>query len=133
MTLRSFGVVAPLGAAALLAGCAQQGNMAPTTAAAQAGSDCFNARTVNGFTAIDDDTVDVQVGANRYYRLELAGVCPNVNWTTGVALVSRGSSWICQGFDAELVVQNPGLGPQRCLVSSVRRLSDAEVQALKRS
>ena len=119
-------------ALAALAGCAQQAALAPATAASGA-RDCFSARSVNGFTARDDDTVDVQVGARRYYRLELAGVCPNVNWATGVALVSRGgTSFICQGLDADLVVPNPGLGPQRCLVSSVRRLSDAEVQALRR-
>lgn len=117
---------------ATLAGCAQQPAPAPATAASGA-RDCFSARSVNGFTARDDDTVDVQVGARRYYRLELAGVCPNVNWATGVALVSRGgTSFICQGLDADLVVPNPGLGPQRCLVSDVRRLSDAEVQALRR-
>ena len=117
---------------ATLAGCAQQAAPAPATAATSA-RDCFSARSVNGFTPRDDDTVDVQVGARRYYRLELAGVCPNVNWATGVALVSRGgASFICQGLDADLVVPNPGLGPQRCLVSSVRRLSDAEVQALRR-
>ena len=117
---------------ATLAGCAQQPASAPATAASGA-RDCFSARSVNGFTARDDDTVDVQVGARRFYRLELAGVCPNVNWATGVALVSRGgTSFICQGLDADLVVPNPGLGPQRCLVSSVRRLSDAEVQALRR-
>ena len=119
-------------ALATLAGCAQQAAPAPATAVSGA-RDCFSARSVNGFTAVDDDTVDVQVGARRYYRLELAGVCPNVNWATGVALVSRGgTSFICQGLDADLVVPNPGLGPQRCLVSSVRRLSDAEVQALRR-
>ena len=119
-------------ALATLAGCAQQAAPAPAAAASGA-RDCFNARSVNGFTPRDDDTVDVQVGARRYYRLELAGVCPNVNWATGVALVSRGgTSFICQGLDADLVVPNPGLGPQRCLVSSVRRLSDAEVQALRR-
>jgi hypothetical protein len=131
LTARLAILAASVGTAMAVAGCAQQGDMAPGTAASQAGSDCFNANTVNGFTALDDDTVDVQVGASRYYRLELAGVCPNVNWTRGVALVSRGSSWICHGLDAELVVQDPGLGPQRCLVSSVRRLIDAEVEALK--
>ena len=119
-------------AVATLVGCAQQPASVPATAASGA-RDCFSARSVNGFTARDDDTVDVQVGARRYYRLELAGVCPNVNWATGVALVSRGgTSFICQGLDADLVVPNPGLGPQRCLVSSVRRLSDGEVQALRR-
>ena len=115
-----------------LAGCAQQ-SAAPPASAASDGRDCFSAREVSSFSPVDDDTVDVQVGARRYYRLEIAGVCPNVNWATGVALVARsGSSFICQGLDAEIVVPNPGLGPQRCLVSSVRRLSDAEVQALGR-
>jgi hypothetical protein len=123
---------AALLAACTLAGCAQQPASAPT-AAAPGGRECFSAREVNGFSPVDDDTVDVQVGARRYYRLEIAGVCPNVNWATGVALLARsGSSFICQGLDAEIVVPNPGLGPQRCLVSSVRRLSDAEVQALRR-
>lgn len=116
-------------AAAALFGCAQRGP-APMSAASE-GRDCFHANNVSGFTARSDETVDLQVGANRHYRLQLAGVCPNVNWTTGVAIVSRGSPWICQGLDAELIVPNPGLGPQRCLVSSVRRLSDAEVQALR--
>ena len=117
-------------AACALAGCAQQ---SPPAAAASGGRECLSARNVSGFSAVDDDTVDVQVGARSYYRLELAGVCPNVNWVNGVALVARGGgSFICRGMDAELVVPNPGLGPQRCLVSSVRRLSDAEVAAKRR-
>ena len=120
---------AALLAACMLAGCAQQ-PAGPPAAAASGGRECFSAREVSGFSPVDDDTVDVQVGARRYYRLEIAGVCPNVNWATGVALVARsGSSFICQGFDAELVVPNPGLGPQRCLVNGVRRLTDAEVKA----
>ena len=122
---------AALLAACALAGCAQETGQ--PAAAASGGRECFNARSVSGFTAVDDDTVDVQVGSRRYYRLETAGVCLNVNWVNGVALVARsGSSFICQGFDAELVVPNPGLGPQRCLVNSVRRLTDAEVKTLYR-
>jgi len=118
--------------ACALAGCAQP-TAAPPAAAASGGRDCFSATNVSGFSALDDDTVDVQVGARRWYRLEIAGVCTNVNWARGVALVARsGGSFICQGFDAEIVAPDPGLGPQRCLVSSVRRLSDAEVQALRR-
>jgi hypothetical protein len=128
--IKSAAFLFSLGAAAALAGCAQQ--LAPAQAAAPSGRECFHARNVNSFSPRGDEVVDVRVGARRYYRLQLAGVCPNVNWSTRVALVSRGSSWICQGLDAELIVPHPGLGPQRCLVSSVRRLSDAEVQALRR-
>ena len=123
---------AALFAACALAGCSQQPAV-PPAAAVSGGRECFNARSVSGFTAVDDDTVDVQVGSRRYYRLETAGVCLNVNWVNGVALVARsGSSFICQGFDADLIVPNPGLGPQRCVVNSVRRLSDAEVKTLYR-
>jgi hypothetical protein len=123
---------AALLAAYVLTGCAQQPAVQPASAASS-GRECFSARNVSGFSPVDDNTVDVQVGSRRWFRLELAGVCPNVNWTTGVAVVARsGGSFICQGLDAEVIVPNPGLGPQRCLVSSVRRLSDAEVQALRR-
>ncbi|NUT00153.1 MAG: hypothetical protein HOP96_04175 [Sphingomonas sp.] len=116
--------------AAIVAGCAQQAASAP--AAASTGRECFSARNVSSFKAQGDNAVDVQVGVRRYFRLQLAGVCPNVNWTRRVAVVSRsGSSFICQGFDAELVVIDPGLGPQRCVVNGVRRLSDAEARALK--
>ena len=128
--IKSAAILLCIGVGAALGSCAQQPT--PASAAAWAGRDCFNANSVSGFTPRGDEAVDVQVGARRYYRLQLAGVCPNVNWSTRVALVSRGSSFICQGFDAELVVNSPGLGPQRCFVSSVRRLSDAEVQALRR-
>jgi hypothetical protein len=116
---------------ATLAACAQQAASAPASAAS-GGRECFNARNISSFKAQGDNAVDVQVGVRRYYRMELAGVCPNVNWANRVAVVTRsGSSWICEGFDAEIVVPDPGLGPQRCVVSSVRRLTDAEARALK--
>ena len=101
--------------------------------AATSGRDCFNARNVFSFRAYRDDWVDVRVSANRRYRLELTGVCPEVDWTQRIALRTRGgSSWICQGFDAELLVPSP-TGPQRCPVTSVRRLTPAEVEAARRN
>jgi len=116
---------------ATLAACAQQAASAPASAASS-GRECFNARNISSFKAQGESTIDIQAGVRRYYRLELAGVCTNVNWARKVAVVTRsGSSWICQGFDADLVIDDPGTGPQRCLVSSVRRLSDAEARALK--
>ena len=116
---------------ATLASCAQQAASAPASAASS-GRECFNARNISSFTAQGESTIDIQAGVRRYYRLQIAGVCTNVNWARKVAVVTRsGSSWICQGFDADLVIDDPGTGPQRCLVSSVRRLSDAEARALK--
>ena len=92
---------------------------------------CFLASQVNGFTSRVRDTVDVHVGANRDYRLTLAGVCPEVDWSFRVALRTLGgSSWICQGrgADAEIIVPSP-TGRQRCLVTDIRPLSREEIAA----
>ena len=118
--------------AALVAACAQQAPAKPAASGPSSHRECFNTRSVSSFTPHGHDEVDIQAGARRYYRLTFAGVCENINWTRRVAVVARGGgSFICQGFDAELIVNDPGFGPQRCLVNSVRRLSDEEARALK--
>jgi hypothetical protein len=95
----------------------------------QAAPRCFRAANVNGFTSRGDEAVDVHVGANHSYRLSLAGPCPDVDWSLGVALrTTGGSSWICQGADAEIIVPSP-TGRQRCMVTAVRPLSPDEVAA----
>lgn len=128
--MKPAAVLLPISVAALAAGCAQRPGNAPASAAST-GRECFRAAEVNGYHPRAPDSVDVQVGASRYYRLELQGTCPNVDWSNRVALRTLGGgSWICQGNDAELIVPNAAM-PDRCLVEGVRRLSDEEVKALK--
>lgn len=94
-------------------------------------SDCFNAGTVNGFTPEGDRAVVVRVSRNRQYRLELAGYCPEVDWSMRIALRSRaGSNWVCAGGDAEILVAST-TGPQNCLVTDVRRLNPEEIEAAR--
>ena len=114
--------------ASLAAACAMQGPSAQTAAAAgrTPARQCFLARQVNGYSPVSDDIVDVQVGANRYYRLELSGACPNSVFSRRVALrTTGGGSWICQGLDAEIIVPDPA-GPQRCLVTEVVPITKAD-------
>jgi len=121
--------------AAVLAGCARSAPPAAPAAAAsvRTGAQCFLASQANSFTPLDQTTVDVRVGANRYYRLHLAGPCINVDWARQVAIrTTGGSSWICQGLDAELIVPVQGLGPQRCLVTDIRPLTEHEAMAARR-
>ena len=103
---------------------------APASAAAS-GRQCFNAGTVNGFDAIDDDTVLVNVGARNVWKLDIVGVCPDIDWTNRIALRSTGgSSWVCEALDAELIVPSPN-GAQRCPVVGVQKLTPAQAQALR--
>lgn len=94
--------------------------------------ECFFVRQVNGFTSRNNEEVDIRVGANRHYRLTLIGYCPDIDFSHRVALRARGgSSSICVGGDAEILVRGP-TGPQSCFVSDIRRLTPEEVTARNR-
>ena len=123
-----FALPAALAGAGLVAACTASSG-AEVAATGQGARQCFLASQVNGFHAVDRDTVNVNVGVRRIYQLELFGSCQDIDWSQRIGIRSTGGSdWICQGLDAELIVPSP-IGPQRCQVSSVRRLSDEEVRA----
>jgi hypothetical protein len=90
---------------------------------------CFFARNANGFAAPDQKTLYIRVGVRDVYQFEMFGTCPDMDWSQRIALISRGSDWICSGMDAEVVTRSP-IGPQRCPVRSVRKLTPPEIAAL---
>jgi hypothetical protein len=93
------------------------------------GRQCFLANQVNSFTPSKAGFVDVRAGASRYFRLDLGGGCPNVDWSMRVGIRSvGGGSWICEGYDAELIVPDPS-GAERCPVSKVISISKAQYLA----
>ena len=129
--MRSAAFAATLAFAA--AACAPQTPPPQVQAAAAAGRPCFHANNVNGFREVDRDTVDLTVGANEVYRAELFGVCPDVDQTVALGVRARGgSSWICEGADVEVIVPASPIGPQVCPARSIRRLTQAEIEAGRR-
>ena len=124
--------IAMLAGALSLSACVDEAG--PERVSAQSrGEECFYANSVSGFTPRGDERVDIQVGANRHYRLELAGLCPGIDWSHRIILRTRGGgSFICRGMDAEIIAPDRGMGPERCWVSEIRRLTDAEVEAARR-
>ena len=119
--------------AALAAGaCAPQPPAASPmqTAAAPQARECFHTGSVTNYREIDDRHVDLTVGVNRVYRVELFGACPDVDWASRIAVRSRsGGSFICRGQDVELIVPRSGVGPDRCPVRSIRQLTREEIAA----
>jgi hypothetical protein len=93
---------------------------------------CFWARNITSFAAPDDHTVYVKVGMRDVYRLDLMISCPDVDWNQRVALQSShgaGGS-ICGPLDAEIISHATGLGPQRCPVKAMHKLTPEEIAAL---
>jgi hypothetical protein len=116
-------------ALALVAAGCDPGRPAGVASAGNGGRQCFNASSVNSFHAINDDAVIVTVGANRYYQLDIVGTCPEIDWSLSVALrATSGSSWVCEGLDAEFLVPSPS-GLQRCPVVGVHPLTPEAAKA----
>ena len=90
---------------------------------------CFWAPSVTSFAAPNDKVVNVRVGVKDVFQLEMLGPCMDVDWNNSIALVTRGSNFVCAGMDADIVSRST-LGPQRCPVRSIRKLNPDEVAAL---
>jgi hypothetical protein len=117
------------GVAALLALSATAASAADKPAKGSTHNECFWTRNVDGFAAPDDHTLNVRVGVRDVYQFEMLGPCPDIDWNQRIALISRSGSSICSGMDAEVVTHSP-IGPQRCAVRSVRKLTPEEIAAL---
>jgi hypothetical protein len=112
-----------------LAGCTSQpANTA--TGPGPTGKQCFLPSEVNSFEATKDGNVNVRVSASRYYRLDLGGGCSNlVDFATGVGIrATGGGSFVCEGYDAELIVPDPS-GTQRCPIAAVHAISKDQYAA----
>ena len=92
---------------------------------------CFRAQDVDGFNAVDKETVDVSVGVRDVYRLTLFSPSPDIDWTQRIAIEARGGSWICSGVDATIIVPGP-IGLQRYPVTAIRKLTPEEIKARKK-
>lgn len=96
--------------------------------------ECFHADMVSGFSEATDERIYVNVSPRKVFELKVLGSCPNLDWTQEIGLRSRGGGFVCTGMDVDLIVPQDGMGPPlRCAVRTVRRLTDAEVAALKDS
>lgn len=127
-----FRTAAKWAALALIGATAACASAEPPAQGADAGRQprqCFWARDVNGFTAVDDTHVNLRVGVNDIYELELMAPCHDIDWAQKIAIQSRGSSWICSGLDAVLIAPS-SIGPHRCHVKSIRKLTAEEIKAL---
>lgn len=112
----------------LLAACTPQ----PSPTGVSNTRQCFWNSQVTGFSDAGPDRAIVNIGARESWELELSPGCPDVDYAQRIAIVPRGGSRICSGATVELVVPDAsGSSARRCLVRSVRKLSDEEAAAVR--
>jgi len=90
---------------------------------------CFFPRQVNGFRSIENENgqrderrILIDVGASDTYEFELVRSCPGLRFARSIALKTAGPGRVCTGLDVDLIV-NDTLGPERCNVTMMRKLS----------
>jgi len=93
---------------------------------------CFWTSRIENFAAHDDQTLYLRVGAHDVYQAKLFSDCFDISWVHHIALVSRSSSLICEGpnLDVDVVIRDIAAGRQRCPITTIRRLTPDEVEAL---
>lgn len=94
-------------------------------------SQCFRADDINGFSVVDDQTVDVSIGPRNVWRLTLFSPARDIDTAQRIAVEARGSSWVCQGMDATVIAPGP-IGVQRYPVTAVRKLTPEELAPKKK-
>ncbi|WP_395396414.1 DUF6491 family protein [Novosphingobium sp. BL-8A] len=103
-----------------------------TASAVRQPRQCFWANDVRNFRAVNSTTVNVRAGRD-VYRLDLMGICPDINWSERLGLVTTGTSSICSGagLGTSIVTRRSGgRGQQRCPVRAITVLTPEEVAAM---
>ncbi len=89
---------------------------------------CFRPDSINGFTVIDDQTVDVTITPKTVYRLTLFSPSPDIDWSLRIGIDARGRPWVCSGYDADIIVPD-ATGRRRYPVTDIRKLTPDEIAA----
>ena len=115
---------------AALASAASLAADAPPVPAAKS-SMCFRPDQFQSWKAPNAATIYIRVIHNHYYRLDLAGKCPEILQPDS-HLVTRfdGANMVCEALDWNIKVASPFGIPETCIVKAMTALSAAEVKAI---
>ncbi len=92
---------------------------------------CIDTHRQSNWKAADEKTLYISQNKSTVYAVEFAGGCPRMDspfakFTQQI----RGSRMICAPIDLDIAVhETPGF-PVKCLATSIRKLSPAEITAL---
>lgn len=124
-----------MAATAAISACAPVEGDASASAGESERRQCFFTREIDGYA----DAPDGPDGERRFYietsrdenwLFETIGSCHDLDFTTQIALDTRGMSSVCTGHTETLLVPSP-TGTRRCSVRVLSRMTDDERDAAK--
>ena len=95
---------------------------------------CFSMSQMNGWRSPDGKTIYLRIGANDYYRLELARACSTLTSVNPqLVLHNRQGGPVCSVLDLDVrASEAPGGIAEPCFPKVMSELSPAEAAALPR-
>ena len=121
----------------LAAAAAGVASSAPPPGAAEGGStgrQCFLVDTVRNFSGEGDGSIIVHASRRQAFELTAIGYCQDIDWANQVALRTfGGTSSLCVGEQADLIVRPLGGPTERCRVEVTRALTPEQVEALRQN
>ena len=112
---------------------------APALGSAQPADDhgrnqCFFVNQFQQWRDVDDKTIYIRVNLNDYYRLDMAGSCPELTFPDPHLITkTRGPDTVCSALDWDLRVADgtgPGSFAVPCIVKAMTKLTPAEAAAI---
>ena len=107
---------------------------APAAASAASGDACFRTSEINAHRKADDHTLNVRVGLKDVYRLTTKSSClMGMSPSDALVIKTPPSGVVCKALDLDLAIRQSGagaVGATPCIVSSIVKLTPAQIEAL---
>lgn len=93
---------------------------------------CFSMSEMNGWRSPDGKTIYMRMGADRYYRLDLARTCSTLkSINPHLVLGNRQGGTICSALDLDVKAsESPGGIVEPCFPKTLSELTPAQAAAL---
>lgn len=92
---------------------------------ADAKNECFFARSMQGWSALDKDSFLIRTSGGRYFFFKVKGLCPNLKFARLLAFKSN-STKVCGDIGEYVRVER-----QQCYIDRMRELDEQEYLSLK--
>jgi hypothetical protein len=98
----------------------------------QAQRACLRFGEIWSWKALDNYTIVAEDNQHNKFKLSLMGYCPSVQFRERVGFKSLGAMHLtCMTPGDDIIVNNPGTGPQNCPIKSIVTYTPAMEQADK--